>query len=61
MKGGRYTSFNLYCKSKIAGKFFGTISEKLNPKGNICEVNEGYVEYMGKKKKTMEKEDFFCF
>ena len=60
MKAGRYTSFNPYCKSKIAEKIFETISEKLNVKGNICEVNEGYVEYMGKKK-TMEKEDNSVF
>ena len=56
IKNGRCTRFNQYYKSATEDNIFKTISKELNVKGNICDVFEAYVEYISKKKKTIEEE-----
>ena len=53
--GGSCTAFKKNFKSKIAEKIFETISEKLNVKGNICEVFEANVAHISKNQTKREK------
>ena len=43
--------------NQLAEKIYSTISEKLNGKGNICEVIETYAKYMHKEKKIIQKQN----
>ena len=58
IKGGRCSSLNQYCKSKISQEMFNIISKELNANGNdnVCEIIDKYFEYTNEQRKIIEDE-----
>ena len=54
--GGRVCAFNQYYKSKSFDDFLKVISEKLNVKGIVYDIVEGYMNYKNNHFKVFEEE-----
>ena len=56
IKGGRVFAFNQYYKSKICDEVLKILSEELNVKGKVYDINEAYMNYKNEHLKIIKAE-----